>query len=390
MLTALANHNEDIKRLLDKGYALQVDSAHLVVQDIPYLNDQGQLCFGAIVCKLVFIDQHKVQQQNHQVFFSGTSPHGLDGKPIPNLAERSAKIALVGNEYVVRCSFSNKPKSAFPDFFAKVEHYVALISGPAIDKFGVTPLTYRADLSDGPPSVFKFQDTLTSRAEIGDLVASFKDEVVALIGLGGTGSYLLDLLVKTPFKEIRAFDNDHYHVHNAYRSPGKLDEGDLGKTKAEVFLHRYDNFRDGLTVQAEFIDADSVHLLEGVTFAFVCVDKGSSRSQIFDVLMSLGIPFIDVGLGLDRKRGALAGQVRTTVYEADKAQAIRDMQLAEMVDDPDDMYRKNVQIAELNALNACLALIRYKQMRGFYVDDNAACNLLFAIGEMKIFSESTP
>jgi hypothetical protein len=34
------------------------------------------------------------------------------------------------------------------------------------------------------------------------------------------------------------------------------------------------------------------------------------------------------------------------------------------VDDPDDIYRKSVQIAELNALNACLAVIRYKQVRG--------------------------
>ena len=36
-------------------------------------------------------------------------------------------------------------------------------------------------------SVFKFQDTLTSRAEILDLSAQFRDDVVAVIGLGGTG-----------------------------------------------------------------------------------------------------------------------------------------------------------------------------------------------------------
>jgi tRNA A37 threonylcarbamoyladenosine dehydratase len=47
-------------------------------------------------------------------------------------------------------------------------------------------------------SVFKLHDTLTSRAEIGDLAAVFKDEVVAIIGLGGTGSYLLDFMAKTP------------------------------------------------------------------------------------------------------------------------------------------------------------------------------------------------
>jgi len=80
-------------------------------------------------------------------------------------------------------------------------------------------------------SVFKFHDTLTSRAEIGDLAAVFRDEVIAVIGLGGSGAYLLDFLVKTPVKEIRGFDGDFYHVHNAFRSPGSLVESDLACTR---------------------------------------------------------------------------------------------------------------------------------------------------------------
>jgi hypothetical protein len=44
--------------------------------------------------------------------------------------------------------------------------------------------------------------TLTTGAEIGDLSAAFKDEVVAIIALGGTGSCVLDFMVKTPVKAI--------------------------------------------------------------------------------------------------------------------------------------------------------------------------------------------
>ena len=36
MLIELANHNDDIRRLLDKGFALRYDSEYLVVRDIPY------------------------------------------------------------------------------------------------------------------------------------------------------------------------------------------------------------------------------------------------------------------------------------------------------------------------------------------------------------------
>lgn len=82
--------------------------------------------------------------------------------------------------------------------------------------------------------------------------------------------------------------------------------------------------------------------------------------------------------------------LRVTHFSAEDAQVVRDKQLVELVDRPDDIYRANIQIAELNALNACLAVIRFKQLRGFYVQDEPFYNLLFGIGDMKIGSESEP
>ena len=41
MLRELANHNDDIRRLLEKGYALAFDSNYLIVRDVPYLNERG-------------------------------------------------------------------------------------------------------------------------------------------------------------------------------------------------------------------------------------------------------------------------------------------------------------------------------------------------------------
>ncbi|MCY4623618.1 MAG: hypothetical protein OXC99_01210 [Chloroflexi bacterium] len=40
MLHRLVSHNDDLRRLLEKGYAVAVDSNHLVVRDIPYLNGE--------------------------------------------------------------------------------------------------------------------------------------------------------------------------------------------------------------------------------------------------------------------------------------------------------------------------------------------------------------
>jgi hypothetical protein len=388
VLIALASHNEAIRRLLEKGYALRYDSDYLVVRDIPYLDSQLALQVGAIVTKLVFVDKFQVKQDDHQVFFAGGVPHGLDGKAIPNLGGGATSLPLGKTDVAVQRSFSNKPASgAFPDFFAKIEHYRNLIAGPAEYLHGFNPLTFNVDNDIVADSVFKFRDSLTSRAEIGDLAAVFKNEVVAVIGLGGTGVYLLDFMVKTPVNEIRGFDGDFYYVHNAYRSPGELTEGDLGKAKADVYQRRYDNFRKNLKLEQKFIDSSSAADLEGVTFAFVCVDKGSARAEIFDLLIRLRVPFIDVGMGLNRKQGPLAGTLRVTSYLQEKASEVRDMQLAELTDHPDDEYRAQVQISELNAMNAAMAVMLYKQFKGFYVRNDASYHLLLDTTKMRIYGQ---
>lgn len=376
---------------MERGFALSIDGGYLVVRDIPYLDELLQLKWGAFVAKLEFIDRDRVKQDDHQVWFAGSVPHGLDGKPIPNLGGGPTALSLgeVSRDVVVQRRFSNKPlpSGMFTDFEAKIDSYLTIIGGPAMERYGANPYTFRA--TEAPAdSVFKFRDTLTSRAEITDLASGFSNDVIAIIGLGGTGGYVLDFLVKTPVREIRGFDLDFFHVHNAFRSPGRLIESELGKPKAEVYSDRYTSFREGLRIERKVIDASSTAELDGVTFAFVCVDMGTSRSHIFDLLIARKIPFIDVGIGLDRKRGPINGMIRTTMYPADNGQQVRDRGFAETSDQPNDIYKTNIQISEINALNACLAVIRFKQLRGFYFEELGYLNLLMEIGDMKTVGET--
>jgi hypothetical protein len=392
MFRKLVSRNRDLAKLVERGFAVAFDSNCLVVRDIPYLDQHGALHWGAIVAKLIFLDKERVSQDNHVVYFAGGHPHQLDGKPIANLGGGATTLLLssASDDVIVQRSFSNKPKRTgkFANFFDKIESYTAIISGPAMERHGVTPHTFRVNEAFEPDPIFKFQDTLTSRAEIGDLNGGFANEKVAIIGLGGTGAYLLDLLIRTPVPEIWAFDGDTYHVHTAFRSPGRLAVGELNTPKANVYAGRYDPFRHGLHIEATYIDESTAGLLDGVTFAFVCVDKGSSRAAIFNVLISKGIPFIDVGMGLNRKHVSIGGMLRVTYYPAGEAAAMRDRQLSDLSDAADDIYRTSIQIGELNALNACLALIRYKQVRGFYLEEIAYKHLLFTIGDLHLVGES--
>lgn len=396
MFQKLVSHNEDIRRLVDKGYAVGFDSNYMIVRDILYLDDKLEQRVGAIVTKLVETKPDHVVQEDHQIFFAGSHPHNLDGSRIANLGGGETKLALseAAADVVVQRQFSNKPivngqQVGFTDFFAKIESYVSIISGPAIARHGGTVLTFRAVDAVADDSVFKIHDTLTSRAEITDLAAKFKNEIVAIIGLGGTGAYLLDFLVKTPVKAIRGFDVDPFHIHSAFRSPGRFDDAEFTRSKAEVYQGRYENFRHGLKLTAKFVDASCVEDLEGVTFAFVCVDKGSSRAGIFDLLIAKKIPFIDVGMGLSRKKGAISGMMRATYYPDGQAQQVRHMALAPLADQPDDVYKTNIQISELNALNAAIAMIRYKQFMSFYIEEDAnLINLLFGLGDCKMIVRS--
>jgi hypothetical protein len=393
MSKELVNHNPDLQKLVAKGYAIAFDSNYIVVRDIPYLNhDLASPEIGAIVTKFVDVDGKRVVQDDHQIFFAGSHPHGLDGKPIPNLGGGPTTLTLSDScrDVVVQRSFSNKPKDAgkFEDFFAKIESYVTIISGPAIAKFKSSPFTFREVESGASDSPFKVRDTLTSRAEIGDLAARFKDDVIAIIGLGGTGAYVLDFIAKTPVCEIRGFDPDRLYVHNTFRSPGRLQSEELGKPKAEVYQARYENFRSGVSLRKIFIDASSADDLKGVTFAFVCVDKGTSRGGIFDVLISMKIPFIDVGMGLEREQHALNGMLRSTYFSADTGAQVRAQRLADTVADPEGLYKTVIQISELNALNAALAVAKFKQVRGFYVGDPSVYHVLLGISDFKAHSNA--
>jgi tRNA A37 threonylcarbamoyladenosine dehydratase len=54
---------------------------------------------------------------------------------------------------------------------------------------------------------------------------------------GGTGSYVLDFVAKTPVKEIHLFDGDIFDQHNAFRAPGAPSGEELEQRLKKVAVH---------------------------------------------------------------------------------------------------------------------------------------------------------
>ena len=90
----------------------------------------------------------------------------------------------------------------YEDYYEKVTTYVSIISGPAQALYpSVTPRTFVVVEAPEEETVFRYWDTATSRAGIGLMTEKLERVgAVAIVGLGGTGSYILDLIAKTPVR----------------------------------------------------------------------------------------------------------------------------------------------------------------------------------------------
>lgn len=215
---------------------------------------------------------------------------------------------------------------------------------------------------------------------------------LAIVGLGGTGSYVLDLVAKTPVKEIHTFDGDVYSTHNAFRSPAapSIEELREQPKKVTYFKALYSKMHRGIIAHDTHVDASNVDQLRDMNFVFLCLDQGEPKRCIVEKLEEQRIPFIDVGMGLYFKNEMLGGILRVTTSTVDQRQHVRDKGRISFDDGGDNNeYDKNIQIADLNALNAVLAVIKWKKLFGFYADLEKEFFSTYTIGCNMLTSEDT-
>ena len=241
-------------------------------------------------------------------------------------------------------------------------------------------------------NVFNYPDTNSSRAGIEYLNRKFENQKIAIIGMGGTGSYLLDQVAKTPVKEIHIFDADTFQLHNAFRSPGAISaeklETNNGIKKVVYYYEIYSNMHNGIKPHAVYIDSQNIQELEGFDYVFISVDKNEIRFNITKGLLAMGVTFIDVGLGVNKIEDRLIGTLRVTVGSKTKNNHL-DLRIGSHEFEENE-YGNNIQISELNCLNAMFAIVKWKKLSGFYQDLKEELNNLFFINTNKLLNEDTP
>ncbi len=370
MSQRLISLNKDLKQLRDDGFNVGIVDNHLVVRNVPYVTAQKTIAYGTLVSSLDLSGEKTVKPRTHVAMFCGEHPCETDGAKIKGIMHSSGRVAL-GPSLAIDHTFSAKPSAGYSDYHDKMSTYCAIISRPArtLDS-SVTAQPHLPIDTTEEDSVFNYLDTASSRAGIGAVTTKLHIAKVAIVGLGGTGSYVLDLVAKTPVEEIHLFDGDDFLSHNAFRAPGAASIDDLNNRPAKVEYLKgiYDRLRRGIKAHKCFIDESCLGLLDDMNHVFLCMDGSDSKRHIVYYLEAKGIPFIDVGMGIEEAEGKLFGQLRVTTSTPSHREHVHSRKLIPFEDSGDNPYDTNIQVADLNALNACLAVVKWKKLLGFYCD----------------------
>ena len=368
MSRTLISLSPDLKRLDDDGYEIEVRGGYVLVKHVPYVAEDCNIRYGILISTLALAGDVTTKPDSHAVWFIGSIPCDQNGHPLEASLVAGHRQEL-DNGLVADYLFSRKPAAGYSDYYHKMTTYEEFISKYAklIDA-SATARTFAVIESQDDDSPFNYIDTASSRAQILPATRKLEIGAVAIVGLGGTGSYILDLVAKTPVKEIHLFDSDKFGQHNAFRAPGAPSIETLRGVprKASYFRDIYSAMHRNIIIH-EHVDESTVEDLRSMAFVFIAIDDGASRKFVAEKLSEYEVPFIDVGMGINEKDASLFGTLRvmlSTDYSRNRISEI----LPVTVWDDEGIYSSNVQVADLNALNAALAVIKWKKFLGFYAD----------------------
>jgi len=381
--TALSPH---VQRLVDEKYAVSIDGQYIVVDNVPYVSAAGVVSRAAIIS--AYHEKDGVENfGDHTVWFTGSVPCTPTGQSLAHVLVADTNSTLVaGRQALCRFSYKSERSDTLDNIYNKLTHYVRKLQSyvsaidPTASAAGEDSISVRQQRS-----VFHYPNTAVARAGLDAYEEKLKLAKVAIVGLGGTGSYILDALAKTPIEQIHLYDDDIIEPATVYRMPGALtiEEAHQKARKTNHLRDVYNRMRTGIESHPVRIDQGNVHELDDCRFVFIAVDHGPSRGLIARHLAKKGIPFIDVGMGVDRvpEDVKLIARVRVTTIGNESKSLVDTLPVT---DDQEDAVYNNIQVAELNALNAMLAIIVYKQKIGFYSEEVAVNALRYVLAWQRL------
>lgn len=370
MSTEPTSPSDDIQRLINEGYGITIKQGCLIVTDVPYLDvSVTPKEDGVLFCPFP-----SDPGADHTFYFSDI-PHNTQGKPFHVANDKVTNW----NGHSVKSQLSFKKHDGaqqvpYSDHYDKVTYYVTVLSSLANTKAGDKRFSAKkfrpVDTSSDDSTPFMYADTNSSRAGINHINDKFTGQKIAIIGVGGTGSYVTDLVAKTQVAEIHLYDDDLFSPHNAFRAPGAASLEVLNQPilKVEYFKGIYSNMHKGIFAHPYKVTPEVINNEFGeYDFVFVCIDSDKHKKTMLELFVDKSIPCIDSGVAVQNLDDVLGATVRVSTLSPEKSDHLEKRIPCTHSDEND--YSSNIQIAEANAIAASFSVLKWKKMTGFYHDN---------------------
>ena len=211
------------------------------------------------------------------------------------------------------------------------------------------------------------------------------NEKIAIVGVGGTGSHVLDYISKLPVSEIHLYDADEFTNENTKRSPGSFRNLVWRRKKASFHRKRYRSAHSNIVAHDAFLDKENVNELADFSTVFLCIEECNIKKRIFEVCESNNVLLIVVGMdAFENEHSELTGSLIVTAGIPGNYGHLP--KCVSTVDtEPNDDIDHNMQTIELNALNAALAVVKWKQVLGIYGHGRQWLDLHFSTQNNSIY-----
>ena len=135
-----------------------------------------------------------------------------------------------------------------------------------------------------------------------DVMARLKCAHVAVVGLGGVGSYVVECLARSGVGELTLIDSDCYAPSNLNRQLGAL-RSTLGRPKAEVLAERCRDIDPDILVHpivGLYTAAERERFWGDYDYVADCIDLVACKLDLIETALRRGIPILSA-LGTGNK-----------------------------------------------------------------------------------------
>ena len=341
-----------------RGWLIEVGNNRISLSEVPYRKKDGtagrcQISIDTQDDGLTMKTPEHVSNARHAATLTGVSgghAYQADGKPVGN---------VLWTDRANGCVISIMPDSGeYVNAWHALTVYATRVAGPV----GVAE-------REQVERLFEFEIEGEDSRDMRIWRDRASGQKIGIVGLGGVGLWILDLVSKTYVSEIVIWDGDVIEGRNLLRAPGWANQEAIGKNKAEYFGGHYQRFRKGISIHPEYWRPDQhMNVFDELDFVFIAVDKADVRTALCETLEQKGIPFIDVGMGIDLEQGRVRGSLQVFFSGEDPGRWRKAIPTAEGAGGAKAYY--DLQLADLGALNAALAVGVWRRHIGQYEDDD--------------------